>query len=607
MSSESLSILRLSWYLFYKGGGTMDVKDYAAINGISSRYVLKLIQEGKIPGAIKSGRRWILPDSKNKIKLPPISNSQFPSAIANNYFVDKTLLIKDIIDSGLNVTLFARPRRFGKTFNMSMLKTFFEYVPKSNRHLFDQTHIALEEDYMLEQGKYPVVYLSFKQLKFRSYEATVKKFKQLLQEEIERLDPIYHLKEEAFFRLDYDEVDLSSFLEILTRELHHRSGKEATVIIDEYDVPITQGHFYGFYDDIIALIRNFFSGGFKDNVHLKYAFLTGVYRVAKESVFSGMNNLYVDSVLNGKYGAYFGYTDEEVRDMLTYYGKIERFDAVKAQYDGYRFGRHSMYNPWSVNHYVFEDFALDSYWGNTGSNDIIREVLDVTNEPIIDSLKRLYEGEKIALTINEGIIYPELRNHPTNVFSFLLYSGYLTAEKKGMLHEVWIPNKEIQDIFKVEILEGLNGILSNNSIFALQSALARKDAQAFQGLLNEFLLRSISFHDGGNEAFYHGLRLGLLLLLDGTYEVTSNRESGFGRYDIALKAKAPSYPNVLIEVKHSNDLASLEKDAKSALTQIQENRYFAEFNANGSTPYLIGLSFYGKHAYLYDGETIQIA
>lgn len=585
----------------------MDVKDYAAINGISSRYVLKLIQEGKIPGAIKSGRRWILPDSKNKIKLPPISNSQFPSAIANNYFVDKTLLIKDIIDSGLNVTLFARPRRFGKTFNMSMLKTFFEYVPKSNRHLFDQTHIALEEDYMLEQGKYPVVYLSFKQLKFRSYEATVKKFKQLLQEEIERLDPIYHLKEEAFFRLDYDEVDLSSFLEILTRELHHRSGKEATVIIDEYDVPITQGHFYGFYDDIIALIRNFFSGGFKDNVHLKYAFLTGVYRVAKESVFSGMNNLYVDSVLNGKYGAYFGYTDEEVRDMLTYYGKIERFDAVKAQYDGYRFGRHSMYNPWSVNHYVFEDFALDSYWGNTGSNDIIREVLDVTNEPIIDSLKRLYEGEKIALTINEGIIYPELRNHPTNVFSFLLYSGYLTAEKKGMLHEVWIPNKEIQDIFKVEILEGLNGILSNNSIFALQSALARKDAQAFQGLLNEFLLRSISFHDGGNEAFYHGLRLGLLLLLDGTYEVTSNRESGFGRYDIALKAKAPSYPNVLIEVKHSNDLASLEKDAKSALTQIQENRYFAEFNANGSTPYLIGLSFYGKHAYLYDGETIQIA
>ena len=585
----------------------MDVKDYAAMNGISSRYVLKLIQEGKIPGAIKSGRRWILPDSKNKIKLPPISNSQFPSAIANNYFVDKTLLIKGIIDSGPNVTLFARPRRFGKTFNMSMLKTFFEYVPKSNRHLFEKTHIALEEDYMLEQGKYPVVYLSFKQLKFRSYEATVKKFKQLLQEEIERLDPIYHLKEEAFFRLDYDEVDLSSFLEILTRELHHRSGKEAIVIIDEYDVPITQGHFYGFYDDIIALIRNFFSGGFKDNVHLKYAFLTGVYRVAKESVFSGMNNLYVDSVLNGKYGAYFGYTDEEVRDMLTYYGKIERFDAVKAQYDGYRFGRHSMYNPWSVNHYVFEDFALDSYWGNTGSNDIIREVLDVTNEPIIDSLKRLYEGEKIALAINEGIIYPELRNHPTNVFSFLLYSGYLTAEKKGMLYEVWIPNKEILDIFKAEILEGLNGILSNNSIFALQSALARKDAQAFQGLLNEFLLRSISFHDGGNEAFYHGLTLGLLLLLDGTYEVTSNRESGFGRYDIALKAKAPSYPNVLIEVKHSNDLASLEKDAKSALTQIQENRYFAEFNANGSTPYLIGLSFYGKHAYLYDGETMQIA
>lgn len=578
----------------------MNVKEYANKHGVSERYVQKLVKEGKIPGAFKSGNTWFIPEENEKKKMPPISSSFFTSAIENNYYVDKTLLIKDIIDSGPSVTLFARPRRFGKTFNMSMLKAFFEKREKSNLILFDGTKISKEKQYMSEQGRYPVIFLSFKQLKFDTFADTFKKLKQIVQDEISRLDPLYHLREDPFFSLDFDNVDLSSFLEKATRFLYEKTNMQSIIIIDEYDVPITQGHFHGYYNEIISLIRNMFSSGFKDNPYLKYGFLTGVYRVAKESVFSGMNNLYVDSPLSGKYGQYFGYTDDEVLSMLRYYGKEELFDRVKKQYDGYSFGSYSMYNPWSVNHFVFEGFVFDTFWGRTGSNEIIRDILDVSDESIVNSLEDLYKGRTLSMMINEGIIYPELRNHPTNVFSFLLYSGYLTAKKEEYGHSVWIPNEEIRSIFKSEILEGLSGVLSNNSIFMLQNVLLKKDGEAFKNMLNDFLLRSVSYFDGGNESFYHGLTLGLLLLLDETYEVTSNKEAGYGRYDICLKAKQAHYSDIIIEVKHADSAKNLQKEAETALDQIHKTKYYASLIEESRKPYLIGLSFNGKHASICD-------
>ena len=582
----------------------MTIKEYAAKHGISVRYVTKMALNGKIKGAFKNGKAWVLPDDIER-KALPISNSDFRSIVENNHFVDKTLLIQKIIQAGPMVTLFTRPRRFGKTMALNMLRTFFERSNDDTLRYFENTKIYQVEECLKAAGRYPFVYLSFKQIKYNRYEDAYKKLYEVIKNEIKRLDSLYDLSFDPYFSREFDYVDITSFLEHVSIALHEKTGEKVIIAIDEYDVPITEGYLHGYYEEIIALIRTLFSGGFKDNDNLVYGFLTGVFRVAKESVFGGMNNLYVDSVVDGIYKDYFGYTEEEVAELLSYYGRKDQMKIAKDSYDGYCIQGSSLFNPWSVNNFIFSGFIRKPYWARTGSNDIIHEALDVHNETIVSSLKDLYNGKSVRLYINEGIIYPELKNNPTNVYSFLLFSGYLTSRREiegG--HCLYIPNEEIKEIFKEELLIGLQEIIGGNAIFELRSALMGNDATAFGKMVSSFLMTSVSYHDGSNESFYHGLTLGMLVLLHDAYEVTSNRESSFGRYDICLKARKPAYSSILIEVKHAERESSLRDSAQKALEQIQSKEYFKGLGEAGEV-LLIGLSYHGKKAEI-ASKTIEL-
>ncbi len=592
----------------------MTVKEAAAFWGISERRVAKLCEEGKVKGAKKEGKAWLLPrdavkpaDGRNKrferpssSRLPlPVGISDFRLACTEYYYVDKTLLIKDFLDERPLVSLFTRPRRFGKTLNMDMLRTFFEKTDEDTSIYFKDKKIwSCGERYRAFQGRYPVIFLSFKDIKFDTFQETYSAIEELIAKECARhkelLDSpkLEDFDKERLKTLVSRKASLTDFslsLGELSYALHLHHGVAPIIIIDEYDTPIGQGHLNGFYDEVVSFMRNLFSGGLKDNSHLSYGFLTGVLRVAKESIFSGLNNLVINSVLDGKYSSYFGFTKEEVKEMASYYGKEDKLKEIEEWYDGYRFGNTEIYNPWSVINYFRNDCLPRAYWQSTGSNDIIGEVLGEADNSLFDKLSSLLQGRSVSTYIDTGVIYPTIRDNPSSVFSFLLVAGYLKAVRSesswngDYLCEVALPNKEIGFVYSKEILRKLgNGASETNSI-AIQEALYSGDAESLKKHLGRFLEQSVSFFDMANESFYHGLILGLCAALDRRYLLTSNRESGEGRYDICLCPKEKKLPGILIELKHAKNCSEekLLPLAKGALAQIKQKNYVAELTAKG--------------------------
>ncbi len=610
---------------------TISVKEAALRWGLTDRRVAGLCKSGKIKGVFKQGGNWLIPadaerpaDGRVKSgafkkkerggRLPlPIGISDYRVASTEYYYVDKTMLIKDFLDERPMVSLFTRPRRFGKTLNMDMLRTFFEKTGEDTSVYFRDKAIWKQgERYRAQQGKYPVVFVTFKDVKCESWEETAEKLAEILGSEFARhselLDsPSCNDMDKAYFRRVMERgataVELSGAFLTLTKMLHEHHKVAPIIIIDEYDTPIQQGHTQGFYEQVILFMRNLFSGGFKDNRHLSFGFLTGILRVAKESIFSGLNNLTINSVLDNKYSEYFGFTPSEVKAMAAYYHADDNYEDLRQWYDGYRFGQTDMFNPWSVINYFRNDCRPGAYWQSTGNNEIIGEVLSEAGADIYERLKSLLQGETILTYIDTGVIYPEIRSNPSSVYSFLLVAGYLKALKsdatfaEGFMCQVALPNKEISFVYKKEILDKLTHIVPQSTAVSIQEAVYAGNAEELQKQIRKLLLQTASCFDTANETFYHGLVLGLCAMMDNRYYVSSNRESGEGRYDIQLIPKAKDMPGILIELKAAKGYSAerLEALAQEALEQIEALSYDTDMTTRGvKTIYRYGVAFSGK-------------
>lgn len=606
----------------------MSTKEAASLWNISDRQVSKLCGEGKIKGAVKKGRTWAIPfgtekptdgrikpaSSLRQPNLPlPIGISDYRLASTEYYYVDKTMMIKDFLDERPMVSLFTRPRRFGKTLNMDMLRTFFEKTDEDTSVYFKNKNIwACGEKYRSHQGKYPVIFLSFKDIKCDTWEETFDAIKDLFSKEASRHGElksadVFNEYEEAYIEKILSgtatPVELSVALANLSMMLHKYHGVAPIIIIDEYDTPIQQGHIKGFYDEIIGFMRNLFSGGLKDNKHLTYGFLTGILRVAKESIFSGLNNLAINSILDTKYSEYFGFTADEVKEIARYYHAEDKYDEICEWYDGYKFGNTEIFNPWSVINYFRNGCQPRAYWQSTGSNDIIGEILGGANETIYEKLNALLQGESFLTYIDTGVIYPQVKSNPSSVYSFLLVAGYLKVIKSepsfsgDFMCEVALPNKEITFVYNKEILQKLNTIVPQATAISIQEAIYSGDTAALQKNLGTLLMQSVSSYDTVGENFYHGLVLGLCATLDNRFYITSNRESGEGRYDICLCPKDGKLPGILIELKAAKDCPEdeLKVLSEKALAQIDNRKYETELTVKGVRNILkYGVAFSGK-------------
>ena len=581
--------------------------------GVSTRRIQQMCKQKEIVGAIKDGRNWLIPD--NAILSPkkplPIGVSDFKSATTNYYYVDKTLLIRDFLNAIPMVSLFTRPRRFGKTLNMDMLRVFFEKTPEDTSIYFKDKYIWQFGDYYTKhQGQYPVIFLSFKDVKCSSWQETFQKISKLISlefmrhNELESSFVLSSYEKEQYHRFaseNINEVDCQMGLQLLSLLLHKHYDKECVIIIDEYDTPIQQGHLCDFYNEIVDFMRNFFSGGLKDNPHLAFGFLTGILRVAKESILSGMNNLKTNSILDNNYSSYFGFTNEEVRDMLAYYDYEDKYQEICEWYDGYRFGNSEIFNPWSVINYISDQCFPKAFWQSTGSNDIIGEIIGTATPEINENLYKLFCGNTVTTYVDTSVIYPEVQNNPNSIYSFLLVAGYLKVAEiypqndGNYMCDVAIPNKEILYVYEKEVLNRTN---QNNVSISIHQAIFSKDTSKLQSLLEDFMLKSISTMDGASEAFYHGMMLGLCAVLGSQFKVRSNRESGLGRFDIELLPMVKGIPGFIFEFKHTKDInVDLDSLANSALKQIEDMKYDTELNDFGVEDIVkIGIAFRQKSA-----------
>lgn len=584
---------------------------------ISSKRISELCRTGKIKGAVKQKNRWLIPcDTKlssDKERLPlPIGISNYCLVSSEYYYVDKTMMIKDFIDERPMVTLFTRPRRFGKTLNMDMLRTFFEKTEKDASIYFKDKKIwKCGKKYQDYCGKYPVIFLTFKDVKFNTWKETFAAIREIFARETRRhkelieTDKCNKYDKEKYERLatgNVDEVELSSALIDLSYMLHKHYGTAPIIIIDEYDTPIQQGFTKNHYDKAILFMRNLFSGGFKDNEHLSFGFLTGILRISKESIFSGLNNLSINSVLDEKYSSYFGFTKEEIKEIIKYYGIEDKYDEICQWYDGYRFGQTDIFNPWSVINYYGNGCKPKAFWISTGSNDIIDKVISKANKEIYDNLNSLINGKTLTTYIDTSVIYPQIENNPSAIYSFLLVSGYLKVSKTitslndDFICEVSVPNKEILSVYRKEILKKFENIIPQSIIISIQEAIFSKNYLKIKKLIQQLLIQSVSSFDLMNENFYHGLMLGLCALFE-EFFLTSNRESGDGRYDIQLRPRRKGLPGILIELKAKKNCNNdeLKKLSQVALKQIVDKKYDTELKIAGvDVIYKYGIAFSGK-------------
>lgn len=547
-------------------------------------------------------------------KLPlPVGCSDFRRVSTEYCYVDKTLLIKDILDENITVSLFTRPRRFGKTLNMDMLRVFFEKTEEDTSIYFmDKKIWKYGKVYQEHQGKYPVIFLTFKDVKFTTWAENIAYLKFVFATEFNRHPELFDsdncnaFEKKYFARVasgEATEMDLSQALLYLTQMLDKHHKVAPIIIIDEYDNPIQQGYMKGYYDQAVSFVRSLFSGGFKDNPHLSYGFMTGILRVAKESIFSGLNNLKVNSILENDYSQYFGFTPEEVREMAEYYGASEKYNEICKWYDGYQFGETHIFNPWSVIGYFNSKCKPKPFWVSTSSNDIIGEIVENATDEICESLYMLLQGKSVYTSADTSVIYPNIKNNPDSVYSFLLVAGYLKIVE---INEMWngedaykvaIPNMEISTIYRKEILSKLTDVIPYSTGRAIQEAIYRNNVDDLQKQLQKLLLQSASYNDVANESFYHGFMLGLCAMLDSVYYVSSNREAGEGRFDIQLMPRKKELPGVLIELKSGKNCTEekLVELANEAIKQMEIRKYDEEMKMQDVSEIVkYGVAFCGK-------------
>ena len=550
----------------------------------------------------------------NERKAIPIGIEDFKVLIDRQcYLVDKTLMIKELIDSSAMVTLFTRPRRFGKTLNMSMLKRYFEKTNEDNSYLFDGLKISeAGEKYRQYMGQYPVISISLKGMKQPTFELSLIEFKKIVSSEFRRhraildSDKLFESDREDFLdicnrRGEYSEYNTA--LKFLSNCLYEAYEKKVIVLIDEYDVPLENAYFNGFYDKMIDLIRSVFESVLKTNDSLEFAVLTGCLRISKESIFTGLNNLNVHSVTDNAFSRYFGFTEQEVRQIVDYYEISDCFDTLKNWYDGYTFGETEIYNPWSVLNYISctrtdKKDLLRAYWANTSSNSIIHELIVKSDRKIRDDIEKLIAGKSIDKPLYDDITYTSMNVRSEHIWSFLLHTGYLKALKiyqTGINYyfTAVIPNLEVVSIYENTFRQWFDESIREADKSILLKAVLEGNADVFQLEVNRWLLRSISYHDG-YENFYHGFLVGLLEYSD-EFLVESNRESGTGRNDIIVKNVLMRDIAVIIEIKTVKDGETLDGQCDAALEQIEPNQYEVNLEYEGFKNIVkFGIAFKGK-------------
>ena len=548
--------------------------------------------------------------------------SDFKSLRDNKaYFVDKSFFIKEVIDENFQTILLPRPRRFGKTLNLSMLKIFFEKEKQNKSYLFDNLTIAKEPEFKDHFNRYPVIFLSFKDVKENNFEVAFDKIKKLIKAEFSKNS--YLLKNPNFKKEDkiifedilYEKtgmVDYSNALLYLSKWLYEYHNEKVIILIDEYDTPIQSAFFSGFYDEMINFFRNFLSAGLKDNSYLFKAVLTGILRVARESIFSGLNNIGTYTILDTEFETSFGFTEPEVFKMLDDYEIGEFKDGVKKWYDGYIFGSDTtIYNPWSILNFVSKkEKVFEPFWVNTSSNDIIRDLVINSSMSIKKEFEYLLEDIPITKQIDSAIVFRDIEKNETSLYSFLLFCGYLKPfEKKVVVGEnickLLIPNLEVKTIFRKAFLNWFNQSFVNEKLQIMLKSLITGDLKLFERLLSEFVLTTLSYFDtaGKNiEAVYQAFVLGLLVSLPASsYEVNSNKESGFGRYDISIIPKDLSKKAIIMELKTIDDFyeETKEEALDSAVKQLVEKKYETEILKRGIKDILrFGVVFDGKRVWI---------
>ena len=548
------------------------------------------------------------------LKPLPIGIDNFKRIIDDRYYyVDKTLLIKDIIDNKAMVNLFTRPRRFGKTLNISMLKYFFENGKEDNSYLFNQLNIMNEgEKYTSHMSQYPVINLSLKSAKQPNYNLAYDCLINEIIEEFKRHDYVLNSEKLHYEKEDYLNIinkkeskgNMVTALKILSRCLEKYHDKKVIILIDEYDVPIENSYFRGFYTEMIDFLRSLFESALKSNEHLEFAIMTGCLRISKESIFTGLNNLNIISILNTHYDEYFGFTENEVSEMLKYYSFEYKEETIKKWYNGYLFGECNVYNPWSVDKFIYDltgtSNALPiSYWANTSSNSIIKSLIEKADDDTKAQIEELIAGKTIEKVIHEDITYADIDSSMENLWNFLFFTGYLKKVKVRMnedneiLITLAIPNEEIRLIYKNTILNWFDEGIKSRDLSKMYEAMLNGDALTFENELVELLTGSISFYDA-YENFYHGFLLGTLVNLK-RYIIKSNRETGKGRSDIIIK-----YPNrrgaaIILELKVAKSFKEMSEKCDEALNQIEEKQYDAELLEEGYTNIVkYGITFYKK-------------
>ena len=544
-------------------------------------------------------------------KAIPIGIENFEDIIKDNYYyVDKSMLIEDILVNRAAVTLFTRPRRFGKTLNMSMIKYFFDVRNKDeNRKLFEGLKIFGSE-YMKEQGKYPVIFVSLKDLRADTWEDTFENLKSFISDlyaEFEDMREIMNKRDKIKFdKIFYEEEkgDYETSLKLLSNYIYKYYGKKVIILIDEYDAPIINAFDKGYYNEAINFFQVFYSSALKTNDSLKYGILTGITRIIKEGIFSGLNNLKVDTILNKKYSEYFGLLESEVIKMLDYFEMKYKIEEVKEWYNGYIFGDKRIYNPWSIINYV-DNGEIKAYWANVSGNTLLENMLDQAGEDVYTDLKRFTDGESIEKYISDGTTIKSLLSNDDEIWQLFLYSGYLTKAKEQIeidetseytnIYNLKIPNKEIRKYFGNMFLNRFFGTELKTSI--LIKALESGDIKKFEKTLGEIMVNMLSHFDLDSEMekIYQVFMIGLVGFLMGKYEIISNNESGYGRYDLAMIPIKSNEKAYLMEFKISKTEKGMTLKAEEALKQIDEKKYDTRLKARGIKNILkIGIAFYGK-------------
>lgn len=559
----------------------------------------------------------------------PIGVDNFEKLITRGYYyIDKTLLVRDILDKKADVNLFTCPRRFGKTLNMSMLQYFFEDATgyngekKDNRYLFDGLKIMnAGEKYLNYMGKYPVISLSLKAAKQPDFEMAYAMLARQIAEEYKRH---YFILQGDMLQADrerYEKIvaetaqkkDFADSLKFLSQCMEKYYGRKVIILIDEYDVPLENAYERNFYPEMTDFIRSLFESALKTNSSLEFAVITGCLRISKESIFTGMNNLKIISILNEQYDEYFGFTEKEVMKMCEDYRMPQKYDIIREWYNGYVFGNVNVYNPWSLIQFVDDlqssiDRYPSSYWANTSSNSIVRKLIELADEEIKGEIEGLIEGRTLIKPIHEDITYDEVYRTMDNLWNFMFFTGYFRKVRawmdegtKQQYVELAIPNEEVRYIFRNKVLTWFHEKVDETDRTGLFTAIINKDVQKMEEELSDMLLETISFNDA-YESFYHGFIAGVLTGMKG-YIVKSNREGGRGRSDIFIKPLTRKKAAFVIEFKIAEKFDELDRRAGDALKQIEERGYARELNDDGYGQVIrYGIAFHGKDCLVKLGE-----